>query len=237
MHICEGEEVGCNSALICLLQAGDAEWTRPEETRRRISLWGRLVRMEGSTVVLGRPILVPVSYQQDSITKFKADRPAWGEVLLPEPPGFAPGNGVIALNQLVWWWRDRKRRRGNFFQGICRRMAAEGRTQDAGNRSCIPAEECGSAQWQPTQSHTQWAGVVLFTAAPLAVFRWLRQGPCCRDDGPTAGPLLYPARRSSPPAAASVTAYKQSSSSISPSQLVVILCRTAPPSAVFCSTT
>jgi hypothetical protein len=54
----EGEDVGGDGALVCLLEPGQAEGARCEETRCRIRHGRRLVRMERATVVFGRAVLI-----------------------------------------------------------------------------------------------------------------------------------------------------------------------------------
>lgn len=56
--VCEGEEIGSDGALICLVQTRQAKGAGLEETRCRVGCGRRLVGMERTAVVFGRAVLV-----------------------------------------------------------------------------------------------------------------------------------------------------------------------------------
>lgn len=62
--VCEGEQIGGDGALVCLVEARQGEGAGLEETRRGVRHGRRLVRVEGAAVVLGRAKLVPGGRQR-----------------------------------------------------------------------------------------------------------------------------------------------------------------------------
>jgi NAD/NADP transhydrogenase beta subunit len=58
MVVCEGHEVGSNGAVICVLQAREAERSRNKVTSSRFGRGWRLDWVQRASIVFGRMILV-----------------------------------------------------------------------------------------------------------------------------------------------------------------------------------
>ena len=107
MLICEGEEIGRDLALVGLLETGQAEGSRLEESRRGIRLGRRLVGVERAAVVFGGSVLVSGMYELVCLlVHASAAVPAWRQLLVSSPPQPTPRYGVVVLCQFLRWRRD-----------------------------------------------------------------------------------------------------------------------------------
>lgn len=61
MVVCEGQKVGRNRAIICVLQAREAERSGNEITSSRIGRGWRLDWVQRASIIFGRMILVSVT--------------------------------------------------------------------------------------------------------------------------------------------------------------------------------
>jgi hypothetical protein len=105
--VCEGEEVGCDLALVCLLEAGQTEGPRLEESRRRVRLWGWLMGVERTAVVFGGSVLVSDIYEpMFLLVHCSASLPAWRQLFVSSPPQSTPCYGVVILCKFLRWRRD-----------------------------------------------------------------------------------------------------------------------------------
>jgi hypothetical protein len=102
--VCEGKEIGCDLALICLLEAGQTEGSGLEESRRGIRLWRRLMRVKRTAVVFGRTVLVSGIYEPMFLWVYSLKLiPAWRQLLVSSSPQSTPCYGVVVLCEFLRW--------------------------------------------------------------------------------------------------------------------------------------
>jgi hypothetical protein len=107
MLICEGEEIGGDLALVCLLKAGQTERSGLEESRRRVRLWRRLMGVERTAVVFGRTVLVSDIDEPMFLLEYGLRPiPAWWQLLVSSPPQSTPRYGVVIVCEVLRWRRD-----------------------------------------------------------------------------------------------------------------------------------
>ena len=142
------------------------------------------MRMEGTTVVFGRAILISVDCQCWPGHEYLCGLPAGWQILLLQSSCFTPRNRIISLGQLIGWGRNRERgRRCDRFEGISRGIAGDGGSHGVYNRPCISAEGGGGPQWQLAKGHG-WC-CMMYTALWCFVCKFRAGSPRVNAQGST----------------------------------------------------